>query len=110
MTGAADDAGKLDRITESVAAKFAVRILLPLVTLICIPLFVAQWTALRNDIASGNAKTEATSERLATLERDVTTINTKLDAGLIWRLSQLERRFEAMESRVERREAQRPGP
>ena len=44
------------------------------------------------------------------LSQEVTTINTKLDAGLIWRLTQLERRFDAMEARVERRETDQPTP
>ena len=99
----------LDRLTDSVAAKFAVRIVLPLLTMVAIPLGVAQWNGMRNDVTSVNSKVEAQNDRMATMERDVTTINTKLDAGLIWRLTQLERRFEAMEARVERREAsQRP--
>ena len=100
-------ASMLDRLTDSVAAKLLVRIVLPLLTLVAIPLVVAQWNGMRGDIGAVNAKQEAHGEKLAAMEREVTTINTKLDAGLIWRLTELERRFEAMEARVERREAQR---
>lgn len=104
-----DVGGALDRITESVVAKLAVRVILPLITLVSIPLIAAQWNAMRSDIGAVKSNQTQQDGRIVALDQQVTTINTKLDAGLIWRLSQLERRFEAMEARVERREAQRPG-
>lgn len=97
----------LDRLTESVAAKLVVRVVLPLLTFVSIPLVVAQWNGMRGDIAAVKVTQGAQADKMAGLERQVTTIDTKLDAGLIWRLTQLERRFEAMEASVERREAQR---
>ena len=107
-TGNHPTSSALDRMTESVAAKLAVRVLLPLLTLVSIHLVIAQWTSLRDDIGAMKATQVAQSEKTASLERQVTTIDTKLDAGLIWRLTQLERRFEAMEERVERRDAAAP--
>ncbi len=103
-----DEGGALDRMTESVYAKFAVRVLLPTCTAILIPIVAMQWNGITNSISKQGDATAAQSVRLAKMEQDVATINTKLDAGLVWRLSQLERRFEAMESRQERREAERP--
>lgn len=96
--------GMLDRITESVIAKVAVRIVLPLLMLVSIPLAVAQWNGMRSDVTAVNAKVDGQVEKMAAMERDVTTINTKLDAGLIWRITQLERNFEAMQARMDRRE------
>jgi hypothetical protein len=83
---------------------------LPLLALLLIPLAAMQWNAMRSDMSATGEKIDAQGSKITGLERDVTTINTKLDAGLIWRLTQLERRFEAMEARVERREAQRHRP
>lgn len=104
MAGAGNDQGAaLDRITESVAAKFAVRVMMPLLTLIAIPLIVAQWRGMVGSVGQLGTKIEAVSSRQASLEREVTTINTKLDAGLIWRLTELERRFEAMQDRIDAR-------
>lgn len=100
--------GVLDRLTESVIAKVAVRIVLPLLMLVCIPLAVAQWNGMRSDVNAVSAKVDGQGEKMAAMERDVTTINTKLDAGLIWRLTQLERNFETMQARMDRREAQPP--
>ena len=101
-------AGLVDRITESVAAKLLTKIILPLVSLALIPLIVAQWNGLTGKVANVERGAVAQNEKLVALSQEVTTINTKLDAGLIWRLSQLERRFDAMESRVERRESDTP--
>ena len=101
-------AGFVDRITESVAAKLLTKIILPLVSLALIPLIVAQWNGLTGKVANVERGAVAQNEKLVALSQEVTTINTKLDAGLIWRLSQLERRFDAMEARVERRESDTP--
>lgn len=94
----------LARITDSVVARFASGVMLPLVTLILIPLAIAQWRGMVNSIEAVDAKVETVATRQATQERDLTTISTKLDAGLIWRLTELERRFEALQERVDRRE------
>ena len=77
-------------------------------SLALIPLIVAQWNGLTGKVANVERGAVAQNEKLVALSQEVTTINTKLDAGLIWRLSQLERRFDAMESRVERRESDTP--
>ena len=100
----------MDRITESVAAKLLTKIILPLVSLALIPLIVAQWNGLTGKVANVERGAVAQNEKLVALSQEVTTINTKLDAGLIWRLTQLERRFDAMEARVERSETDRPTP
>ena len=102
--------GLVDRITESVAAKLLTKIILPLVSRALIPLIVAQWNGLTGKVANVERGAIAQNEKLVALSQEVTTINTKLDAGLIWRLTQLERRFDALEARVERRETDRPTP
>lgn len=76
---------------------------MPVLSLALIPLVAAQWNGMRGDIGSVKLTQDSQADRMAALERQVATIDTKLDAGLIWRLTELERRFEAME----RREAQR---
>ena len=107
MADGAKSGDMLDRLSESVAAKFAMRIVLPLVTLALIPLIAAQWSGMRADITSLNAKVE----QITALEREVSNLNTRYDAGFAWRLTELERRFNAMEARAERREQQhRPTP
>jgi hypothetical protein len=94
----------VDRVTESVAAKLLTRIILPLASLCILPLIVAQWNGLTAKVGNVEDATRSLSKEQSALAQEVTTINTKLDAGLIWRLTQLERRFDAMEARVERRE------
>ena len=97
--------GLADRVADSAIAKIARGVVLPLISLIALPLVVTQWNGLRSDIDRAGARMEAQNDRLAQLDQRVTTIDTKLDAGLLWRLTQLERRVEAMEERAARRES-----
>ncbi|HEY3434257.1 MAG TPA: hypothetical protein VGK41_01255 [Solirubrobacterales bacterium] len=100
----------MDRITEHAVAKLLTKVILPLLSVCLIPLLVAQWNGLTKKVGDVQVNQERQAEKLSNLGQEVTTINTKLDAGLIWRLTQLERRFDAMEARVERRETDQRSP
>lgn len=101
-------AGLVDRVSESVTVKLLTKIVFPVVVLLLIPLIVSQWNGLTAKVGNVETGQQKQADKIAALGQEVTTINTKLDAGLIWRLTQLERRFDAMEARQERRDAEAP--
>lgn len=93
----------LDRLADNVWARFARAVLLPLVTLLLLPLVASQWNALKADVnAIKTTQAQAAAKQVLTDQR-VAIINTKLDAGLIWRLTQLEQRFDGLQARMDAR-------
>ena len=93
----------LDRLADNVWARFARAVLLPIVTLLTLPLIASQWNALKADVTTIKAtQAQATAKQVLTDQR-VAIINTKLDAGLIWRLTQLEQRFDGLQARMDAR-------
>ena len=93
----------LDRLADNVWARFARTVLLPIVTLLTLPLIASQWNALKADVSAIKATQEAQAAKYVQLEQRVAVIDTKLDAGLIWRLTQLEQRFDGLQSRMDAR-------
>lgn len=104
--GDGGNAGFVDRVAESATLKLLTKVVFPLLVLLTIPLIVAQWNGLIAKVEKVESGQHEHAGKIASVSQEVTTINTKLDAGLMWRLSQLERRTDAMEARMERREAQ----
>lgn len=95
----------IERVTENTGTRLITKVVLPIVTLLLLPLIGVQWNGMRDDIRDVKVRQDKQAENVAGIDQRVTTIDTKLDAGLIWRLTQLERRFDTMESRIEARNA-----
>jgi hypothetical protein len=66
-------------------------------------MIVWQWQAVRDDIRDIKAQQAASVAERAQLSQRIAIIDTKLDAGLIWRLTQLEQRFDALQARMDAR-------
>ena len=98
-----DSSGRMAQMAESAIAKFAVRVLVPIVVLITLPLLTVIYGGIRGDVSAVRTKQETQDGRLGTVERGMDQLNTKLDAGLSWRVGELERRFILMEQRQDAR-------
>lgn len=96
----------LDRLTENVWARFARSVVLPLITLLLIPLVGLQWQGMRNDLRDVKAVQALQAAKQTQTDQRVAIIDTKLDAGLIWRLTQLEQRFDGLQARMDARAAE----
>jgi hypothetical protein len=93
----------MERLADNVYSRFARAVVLPLITVILIPMIVWQWQAVRDDIRDIKAQQAASVAERAQLSQRIAIIDTKLDAGLIWRLTQLEQRFDALQARMDAR-------
>lgn len=93
----------LDRLADNVWARFARTVVLPILTLLLIPLINAQWQGMREDIRVVKDVQSSQAVKQAQTDQRVAIIDTKLDAGLIWRLTQLEQRFDGFQARMDAR-------
>jgi vacuolar-type H+-ATPase subunit D/Vma8 len=101
---------RMERIAESTGAKFTVRVLVPVVMLVTLPLLTVIYGGIREDVSSVREKQELQDTRMGTMERNMDQLGTKLDAGLTWRVAELERRFTLMEQRIDYRREARQTP
>lgn len=99
-----DDNSRIAQMAESAIAKFAVRVLVPIIVLITLPLLTVIYGGIRGDVSAVRMKTDQQDERMQTLERGMDRITTTIDAGLMWRVGELERRFALMEHRMDARQ------
>lgn len=102
---AAGGSGFVDRVTENAFTRLLTKVILPTLSLFLLPLVAMQWNDLKGSVGTMGDKVDKLTERQAATDQRVATIDTKLDAGLIWRLTQLENRFDAMEARSASRDA-----
>lgn len=104
MTATGEGADRLlERLSENVWARFARAVILPILTLLLIPLIGIQWQGMRDDIRDVKAQQATQAAKQSQTDQRVAIIDTKLDAGLIWRLTQLEQRFDALQARMDSR-------
>ena len=101
MSGGDHDTNRMERIAESTGAKFTLRVLVPVVVLVTLPLLTVIYSGMRADVASIRTTTDQHADRLRNVERTMDQLNTKLDSGLTWRIAELERRFTLMEQRAD---------
>ena len=88
----------IEAATESTLAKAITRFVVPLLLSIIGTLLIWLVSDVRSTQAQQKQELQAVSVQVGDVDRKVELINSKVENGLIWRISDLERRLQHVES------------